>query len=342
MSLDEYLTKHWLPLLTDRIKPTTLDAYKRMLYGYVIPRVGRVKLQTLSATHLNHLYTELRASGGTWQSKKQSGPKPLSQKTVRNVHAVVSKALNDAVDVGLVATNVAERAKPPRQRSVSSTVDAWTAPELGAFLAFVHDDRLFAAWHLSSHTGLRRGELLGLRWSDIDEERSTLSVRQTIVLEYTTPIFGTPKNHEARVVDIDATTLEVLRQHRQRQRVEAASWGEGYVDSELVFRRENGDLINPDSFSQTFQRLLRRSGVRRIKLHGLRHTHATLLLKAGVPVKVVSERLGHSDPAFTLRIYQHVLSGMQAEAAALFTSVIRAVLASADDDGLADVPPPPA
>jgi len=332
LSVRSYLVEHWLPLMKDRLKPTTFNSYERTLSSYVLPRIGTLRLQELAPAHLNRLYADLRTSGGTQQSKAKAGQtKPLSAKTVRNVHAVLSKALNDAVDAGLFVINVAQRAKPPRQPGARPEIQAWSADELASFLESVADDRLFAAWHLAAHTGLRRGELLGLRWRDIDFDRAVLSVRRAIVLDYTTPIVSTPKNHEARVVDLDAETIDVLQRHKQRQAEEKFAWGEGYASSGLVFRREDGNLINPDHLSQQFERLVRRSGIRRIKFHGLRHTHATLMLKAGVPVKVVSERLGHADPAFTLRVYQHVLSGMQAEAAALFAGVVRAAVVSASE-----------
>jgi integrase len=320
LSLGDYLTQQWLPLSRDRVKATTFNSYERSLVTYVLPRIGAVHLQELTPGHLNRLYAELRASGA---ASSRSAEGSLSPKTVRNVHAVLSKALNDAVDAGLLVANVANRAKPPRVRVAGQTADVWSAEELSAFLASVAADRLFAAWHLAAHTGLRRGELLGLRWQDVDESMGVASVRQAIVLDYTTPIVTTPKGHDARVVNLALETLEVLRDHRARQGAERQAWGEGYIDSGLVFRREDGVLINPDRLSQLFDKLVRRSGVRRIKLHGLRHTHASLMLKAGVPIKVVSERLGHADPAFTLRIYQHVLSGMQSEAAELFAETLR-------------------
>ena len=324
-TVGEYLVDQWLPLQKDRVKTTTLNSYQRTIEGYVVPRIGRLRLQDLSATHLNSLYADLRTRGGTWQSaakKKQGADKPLSPKTVRNVHAILSKALNDAVDTGLILSNCAARAKPPRARSVSENVDAWTAEELTQFLASVRGDRLSAAWHLTAYTGVRRGELLGLRWSDLDLSSRTLSVRQTLILDYSTPTFSTPKNHEARVINLDEETSAVLEQHRTTQQVERREWGEGYLDSGLVFRREDGSLIHPDRLSQLFDKFVRKSGIRRIKFHGLRHTHATLMLKAGVPVKVVSERLGHADPAFTLRVYQHVQSGMQADAARVFAEML--------------------
>ena len=314
---------HWLPMVSDRLKPTTFSGYKRTLELYVIPRIGGMRLQALTTAGLTSLYGDLRQRGGTYQSpKRRTEPKPLSPKTVRNVHAMLSKALNDAVDVGLLPHNPAARSKPPRQRSISEKVDAWTANELREFLDFVAFDRLYACWHLAAHTGMRRGELLGLRWEDIDLDGGTLSVRQTIVLEYTKPIISTPKSHEARVINLDPRSVDVLRTHRGAQIAEQAQWGEDYFDSGLVFRREDGRLIHPDRLSQMYDRLVRLSGVRRLKFHGLRHTHATLMLRAGVPLKVVSERLGHADPAFTLRVYQHVQSGMQEAAASAFAALL--------------------
>jgi integrase len=327
LTLGEFLRDQWLSMLRDRNKATTRNSYERTVNTYIVPRIGGMRLQDITAAHLTALYAELRVSGGTQQSPKRRGePKALAPKTVRNVHAVISKAFNDAIDFGLLQVNPAARAKPPRQRISSQKVDAWTADELRAFLDFAQDDRLYACWHLAAYTGMRRGELLGLRWEDLDLDRARLAVRQTIVLEYTTPIIETPKSHEARVINLDEDTVGVLIKHQEDQEGEGEAWGLGYAESGLVFTRENGDLINPDRLSQMFDRLVRLSGIRRIKFHGLRHTHATLMLKAGVPVKVVSERLGHADPAFTMRVYQHVTSGMQVEAARQFAASVRTAI----------------
>ena len=135
-------------------------------------------------------------------------------------------------------------------------------------------------------------------------------------------IESTPKSHRARVVDLDAETVVLLRAHRAKQDEERAEWGVDYEDGDLVVAKENGEPIHPHTFSQSFERIIANAGLRRIRLHDLRHTHASLALKAGVPVKVVSERLGHESSAFTLKQYAQVLPGMQAEAAAQIAQLV--------------------
>jgi len=171
-------------------------------------------------------------------------------------------------------------------------------------------------------TGMRRGEILGLRWCDVNLNRARLSVRQALVAVSYKVIHSTPKSHCARVIDLDAETVAQLRKHRQRQDDERVGWGSDYQDQDLVVAKENGEPIHPHTFSQTFERLVAKARSRPIRLHDLRHTHATLALKAGVGVKVISERLGHESPAFTLKQYAHVIPGIQAEAAAQVASLV--------------------
>jgi integrase len=171
-------------------------------------------------------------------------------------------------------------------------------------------------------TGMRRGEILGLRWSDLDLDAARLSVRHAVVAVGYEVVESTPKSQKARVIDLDAETIAQLRAHRQRQDEERAEWGADYQDRDLVVAKENGEPIHPHTFSQSFERLIAKAGLRPIRLHDLRHTHATLALEAGVPVKVISERLGHESPAFTLKQYAHVIPGMQAEAAAQVAAMV--------------------
>lgn len=316
MTLADWVRDSWLPMTEGRVKPTTFHSYRRNLEIHVLPLIGSRPLQQLTPLMLNAMYAKLQAEG--------SGHGPLSAKTVRYIHTTVHKALEDAVDAGLVARNAADRAKPPRpSRRSTRQLGAWEPNELARFLESVHGTRLEAVWRLAAMTGMRRGEILGLRWADVDLRAARLSVRHAVVAVAYAVIESTPKSHNARVIDLDEETVNLLRAHRRRQQEERDEWGADYEDHDLVVAKENGSPIHPHSFSQAFERLLKRADVRTIRLHDLRHTHATLALKAGVPVKVISERLGHQSPAFTLQQYAHVIPGMQAAAAALVADLVR-------------------
>ena len=308
-TLGEWVNDSWLPMTATRVKPTTLHSYQRNLEIHVLPTLGNKLLQQLTPTMLTTLYGALASTQGSARGG-------LSAKTISYIHTIVHKALADAVDADLIARNVADRAKPPRpDRRAMPGIQSWDSDELRAFLEHVGGSRLDAIWRLAAMTGMRRGEVLGLRWSDLDLDAARLSVRQALVAVGYDMITSTPKSHNARVIDLDAETVRKLRRHRREQNDERAEWGADYHDQDLVVAKENGEPIHPHTFSQSFERIIQRAGLRVIRLHDLRHTHASLALKAGVPVKVVSERLGHESPAFTLKQYAHVLPGMQAEAA---------------------------
>ncbi len=316
LTLDEWVRETWLPMIESRVKPSTFDSYRRNMEVHVLPAVGARPVQQLTALMLTGLYGQLLGHAA-------GRGRPLSAKTVRYIHTIVHKALSDAVDAGIVPTNVADRAKPPRpDRRSSCEIQCWKPEELARFLDHARDTRFGPAWRLAAMTGMRRGEVLGLRWSDIDLDGARLAVRQAVVSVAYVILHSTPKSHQARVIDLDPGTLEQLRAHHAVQQLERAQWGSDYHDNDLVVAKENGEPIHPDSFSQAFERLVKNAGLRRIRLHDLRHTHATLAIKAGVPVKVISERLGHESPAFTLKQYAHVMPGMQAEAASQIADLV--------------------
>ncbi len=199
----------------------------------------------------------------------------------------------------------------------------WTPDELRSFLGLVEESRHYAFVRLASMSGLRRGELCGLRWTDVDLEAGRVSVRQAITTVNSKPILTPVKTARSRrVVDVDPVTVAVLKAHRSSQLAERLLIGSGYRDHGLVFVMPDGTPTHPNVVSRWFDRAVTRSKLRRIRLHDLRHTHASHLLAAGVNVKVVSERLGHASVSFTLDTYAHVMPGQQADAAASVAALV--------------------
>jgi integrase len=317
-SVAEYLVHEWLPAKRATVKATTLASYRLHVNAYIVPQLGAVRLSSLRAPQLNAFYAELLEHG------RCNGAGALSPKTVRNIHGTLHKALDDAVRWGRIARNPAALADPPKGASPEMRI--WTAEQLRAFLEHVRDDRLVAAWHLLATTGMRRGELLGLRWADVDLDGGFLSVRQTRVsVDYEVSV-GTPKTERGtRTVALDPVTTAVLREHRARQLEERLVWGPAWSDSGLIFTRENGTEIHPQRLSQYFRRLATSSGLPPIRLHDVRHSYATALIKAGQPIKIVSQRIGHASPTITMAIYQHVLPSDDVEAAAVGARLILGV-----------------
>jgi integrase len=195
----------------------------------------------------------------------------------------------------------------------------WTADQLRAFLEHIEDHHLYPAFYLAANTGMRRGEVLGLRWDHVDLDAARLVVTQAVLsIDYERSVSDVKTANSRRTIDLDARTVGVLRAWRRRQLEQLMLTGRGADAPGFVFARSDSSPLHPDYFSQTFERLIAQRDIPRIRLHDLRHTHASILLQAGTPVKVVSERLGHANPAFTMNVYQHVLPGMQADAAEAF------------------------
>lgn len=311
-TLGRHLTEWLVGLRASGLKHSTISGYEMLATKHVIPRLGATPLQKLTVGQLNALYADL-LDHGRLNGKGKGGS--LSPSTVKYVHATIRKALGDAVEAGVLARNVAERARPPRPEARTRPA-TWTAGELRAFLAHVAGDRLYALYHLAASTGLRRGEVLGLRWRDVDLDVGRVSISETIVTVEGKVETSTPKTkHGSRSVALDAGTVRVMRAHRKRQVEERLALGGYAEDRDLVFCGLDGRPLHPSDVSKRFDRLVRSSGLPRIRFHDLRHSHATLALQAGVHPKVVSERLGHSDIAITLNTYSHAIPAMEADAA---------------------------
>jgi integrase len=278
-----------------------------VLTNRVVPRIGKLRLTSLTPGHLTRMYTQLLAEGGRLGQ-------PLSPRSVRYTHTIAGRAFADAVDWGLLPRNPARGAKPPR--AVTSDMAVWDAAQAKQFLAFVRDDRLYAMWLLMLTTGLRRGEIAGLRWSDVDLETAVIAIQSTRVSVNSRVVVVEPKTAKGRrSVALDDMTVQALRSSRKAQREERLKHGAAWQDSGFVFVREDGAPYHPERIIVMFKRQAKAAGVPVIQLHDLRHTSATLALAAGVHPKVVQERLGHSSINITLDTYSHVVKGLQHEAA---------------------------
>lgn len=241
---------------------------------------------------------------------------------MRYVHTILRAALKDAARTGVTTRNVADLADPPKS-TAAGVRPTWNVEELRAFLAYVADERLYAAWLFAATTGARRGEVLGLRWRDLDLDAGRASITQTVLAVRNVVSFSTPKTLRGRrAIALDGVTVTALRAHRVRQNAERLRAGSLWQANDLVFSREDGTPVHPDRFSDVFDKHVRNAELPRIRLHDLRHGHASLALQAGVHPKIVSERLGHSNISITLNTYSHVLPGLQDEAAEKVSSVL--------------------
>lgn len=318
ITLADYLNDRWLPLKKSQLSRSTYESYRNSVRLHVEPRIGSIQLRQLQPEDLDTLYAELLVDG-----KLNGAGGGLAPKTVRNIHGMLRKALADAHRKGTVHRNVADLADPPKVRSGGAKDhQVWSADELRSFLVAIENSDWFAPVYLSANTGMRRGELLGLTWRNVELEKARLVVDQQLLSVGYEAEIGAPKTSTSRrTIDLDPRTVAVLRTWRRLQLEQQMSNGTRN-DDDFVFTHPDGGPVHPDRFSKVWDQLVAQHGVRRIRLHDLRHTHASILLKANVPVKVVSERLGHSSPAFTMTVYQHVLPGMQADAAAAFGDAV--------------------
>jgi integrase len=306
----------WLKAAEVTLRPSTFASYKGLVEQHVRPGIGSVPLQKLSGAHLNALYGDMLAKG------RKDGKGGLSPRTVRYAHAIIHRALRDAVRWNRLPRNVADSADPPK--ATKPPIRRWDAEQLRGFLTRMSEDRLSAAFLLIATTGMRRGEAFGLRWQDVDLEAGQLSVRQTLIAPGYKVQFSKPKTAKGnRSIALDPATVTALKAHRKAQIAERLAFGADYADSGgLVFTEADGSPVNPVRFSKQFERAVKAAGLPRIPLHGLRHTWATVALSAGVHPKVVSERLGHSTISLTLDVYSDVLPGLQEEAAAKVASLV--------------------
>lgn len=312
-----------------RLAPSTIASYRKNIRLHLVPYIGSVPLNKLTTERIDRLYRELER-GGRADHRQGEG---LSPRTVRYVHTILSAALGAAVKTRRLARNPAADASPPTAgQAKAPEMHPWNAAQLAAFLGWARANAdNFTLWHVLAYTGMRRGEALALRWRDVDLDAATVRVRRSagmvrVAGEGAAVVEGDTKSGKPRLVDLDGPTVAVLRARKRERGAMHLSLAR---DDALVFGSIEGQLPNPEHVSRQFTRDVARAraglgdqAVPVIRLHDLRHAHATILLTEREPVHVVSQRLGHASPVVTMTVYAHVLPGNQRAAAEAFARIV--------------------
>lgn len=336
--LGDYLGE-WLDGL--RLAPATVASYRRNVRVHIVPKLGGIPLAKLTTAKLSKTYREWQDTGRADAEHDETrrtrlieaGRVGLSARTVLYLHTILRSALQDAVDADQLSRNPAQKANHPRPSEARAPeMHVWDAAQLRQFLTWAEqNDTDYVLWLTLAMTGCRRGEVAALRWRDLDPTRRTLAVRRAVTVA---KVAGQPaqvgigptKGKSSRVVDLDDGTVAALVE-RKKARGEA-NLTLAKPDA-LVFGDLSGRIRTPDAITEAWDKRIRRfakalgdDAPHRVRVHDLRHVHASLLLARGVPVKVVSERLGHASPVITMSVYQHVLPGAQREAADGFAAEV--------------------
>lgn len=292
------------------LSPRGYERYESVSRVHLIPALGHVPLTALKPEHLQRLYT----------AKLNSG---LAARTVRYQHVILHKALETAMKWGLVARNVADGVDVPRARQTE--IQTWDESEVACFLEAAKGSPYYALFYTNLFTGMRRSELLALRWQDIDFLYGQVSVSRGLHhLVDGSYVFTQPKSVKSRrTISLTPSTSLLLQEHKAKKEFDHRMLGILSQDSDLVFSTPDGKPLRPNTVSRAWATLAARCGVKVISFHAGRHTHASLLLRQNVHPKIVQERLGHSSIAVTLDTYSHVAPGLQEAAAQKFDDIIK-------------------
>ena len=293
LTLEQYLTD-WLVIHNTSLKPKSGQRYEQISRDYIMPYLGISRLQDLRVEHIEGLYQALLQDG-------------VSVRNVRYVHSLLHRSLSDAVKRGVVGLNAAHGARQPKM--LHHEMKILDENQVMQFFIAVQDDRNVALYHMAVKTGMRKGELLGLKWTDLDWKRGTIRVqRQVQRVTGQGMVFMSPKTKAGRrTIALGEETLRILREHRTKQQFESDLAGNQWQDYDLIFPSSIGTPQSPSNLLKTFKSILKCAGLPVIRFHDLRHTAASLMLNQGVPPFVVSKILGHSKASTTMDIYGHLI-----------------------------------
>ena len=311
----QYTVGQWMEVWFEhyakvKVRPSSHQAYRGYIDNHIKPNIGKIQLEKFTSLDLQKFYKKLLEKGRVdrIESRKQSNG--LSAKTVRNIHQIISSAMKLAQEQKLIASNPTEGCALPRLEH--REMQTLPVEQLQSFLREAKDSGVFELYYLELVTGLRRGELLGLKWEDVDLERGDLRVRRQVARINGEVVEAPLKTKNAyRTLPLAEDTIDVLK--AQKKKTGASPW---------VFPSPTGGPISPDSVLHMLHRVLKRAGLPRARFHDLRHTFATLALQNGVDIKTVSGMLGHFSAGFTLDTYAHVTTASQRQAAKTMGSVL--------------------
>jgi len=308
----------WLADIRSRVSPKTHLRYSELARKNIVPLLGDTLLKDLQPAAISHAYARLLESG----HRRGGG---LSAGTVRHVHRLLKQALAQAVRWGgdwAINRNPCDAVKPPK--AAQAKMQVYDVTQTVDLLEAIRGARLFPSVLLAVLCGLRRGEIAALQWGQVDLNAGSISIVQSAEQTKTTVRYKEPKTGRARTVALSPMIVEELRAHRLRQAEELLRLGIRPTDETFVVSREDGLPLQPQTLTHEWKRLVAKTGLPRIRLHDLRHSHATAMLATGVHPKIASERLGHSKVGITLDLYSHVLPGMQEDAVAKVDAAMQA------------------
>jgi integrase len=316
ITLGEFLERWLRDYAWPNLAPRTTEGYEHIILRHLIPALGNIVLNQLKPEHLQRYYTEKLASG------RCDGKGALSPRTVRHHHVTLHNALEKAVKWGLLSRNPADAVNSPRCHRPEWNI--LNEDDIHTVLEAAKKTPYYALFYVAIFTGMRRSEILALRWSDIDLLLCQVYVTRTLHhLRGGSIVFRAPKTAKGRrMISLSPSASLVLREHKEKHKLDQAMLGISPKDDDLVFSDLNGKPLLPNTVTHAWIKLVRRIGLQGIRLHDARHSHASLMLKAGTHPKIVQERLGHSSVTITLDTYSHVTPGLQEAAAARFDELV--------------------